>query len=1208
MHRILSILIILSILFPLSPPVPTRAEETPPPQTVTIPGTLQSKLGCSGDWQPECAKSFLSYDAEDDVWQGIFQLPAGSYEYKAALNKSWTENYGLHAKRDGANIPLALQSEAPVKFYYDHKSHWVTDNINSLIAVVTGDFQQKLGCNNNDDPTCLRSWLQDPEGSGTYSFATSRIPEGTYHAHIAMNESPDQIYGADGVQNGQPISFTVPVRSFVYFAFDATTSSLSVSTEGAPRGNLGKAKAHWVTRDTILWGVAANEKNRYSLLYDPQGAIQLSLGRLKGGQELSLTYVQEAIPVEITTRFPQLAGMTMLRLRPEDLSKVPEILKGQIAVVAYTPEGKLLDATGVQIPGVLDDLFYYSGKLGVSYENKLPVLRVWAPTARSLNLLLYADSRPNTLPEKLPLIGDPATGVWTITGKADWTGKYYLYQVDVFVASQKGLVTSQVTDPYSISLSTNSKRSQIVDLNDPKLAPEGWNELQKPPLAAPEDIVVYELHIRDFSAYDTTLPANERGTFKAFTHLNSPGMQHLKALAEAGLSHIHLLPAFDIASVDEDKTTWKSPDPKELAKLPPDAQKQQELVGQTRGQDGYNWGYDPYHYNAPEGSYATNPDGATRILEFREMVQALNTVGLRVVMDVVYNHTNASGLNNKSVLDKIAPGYYHRLNNEGTVETSTCCQNTASEHRMMEKLMLDSLVLWSTAYKVDGFRFDLMGHHMLSNMKEARSTLNALNLEMDGVDGKSIYLYGEGWNFGEVANNARGVNATQLNIGGSGIGVFNDRLRDGARGGGPFSGLQEQGFVTGLLDSPNGIDQGSRDALRLKLFRYSDWIKIGLAGNLKDFRLIDFFGRNVAGGEIDYNGQPAGYTQDPQENILYVSAHDNETLFDAIQLKAPITTTLAERGRMQTLGLSLVLLGQGVPFIHAGDDILRSKSLDRNSYDSGDWFNRLDFTLETNTFGSGLPPTWDNNARWPLETPLLADPALKPQKADMLANLERVKELLAIRKSSPLFRLRTAEQVEQRLTFANAGSQQIPGVIVMNLSDLPDQRLDANFALITVVFNANQEMVTVQQPVLKGVQMALHPVQAQSNDPVVRQAQFDPTTGSFTVPGRTAAVFVAQSAPALVATPTSTPTTRPTFTPTLSPTAAITATPTLPLAKMSEPTALKPAASPISTNTPMVVNGIQPATIADVPLLALLGAGAGVLLLLLVLGGLFRRK
>jgi pullulanase-type alpha-1,6-glucosidase len=337
---------------------------------------------------------------------------------------------------------------------------------------------------------------------------------------------------------------------------------------------------------------------------------------------------------------------------------------------------------------------------------------------------------------------DEATGVWNIMGEESWKGQYYLYKVKVFAPLTGKIETNLVTDPYSISLSMNGTRSQIVDLNDADLKPQGWDSLQKPTLAAPEDIVVYELHIRDFSVSDETVPEELRGTYKAFTVKDSNGMKHLTGLAQAGLTHIHLLPAFDIASVNEDKSTWQSVDEETIKSYPPDSDQQSIAVSAVTGTDGFNWGYDPIHYTTPDGSYATDPNGTPRIVEFREMVGALNESGLRVVMDVVYNHTNASGQSDNSVLDRVVPGYYHRLNGDGNVEQSTCCQNTATEHDMMRKLMVDSVVTWATQYKVDGFRFDLMGHHMLDDMIAVRAALDALTLEKDGVDGKSIYVYG----------------------------------------------------------------------------------------------------------------------------------------------------------------------------------------------------------------------------------------------------------------------------------------------------------------------------------------------------------------------------------------------------------------------------------------------------------------------------------
>jgi pullulanase-type alpha-1,6-glucosidase len=861
-----------------------------------------------------------------------------------------------------------------------------------------------------------------------------------------------------------------------------------------------------VRRDLILWEAAQADAWRYSLACAPQGGLRLGKARLLAGSELPLERLPGPSPDEIAARFPHLSGLGGLRLRSHDIARAPELLRGQVGVIARDERRRVVAATSLQIPGVLDDLFAFAGWLGVSFLDGRPSLRLWAPTARSVDLLLYADSHPATPPQAIPLLPGPAAGVWQIDGQADWIGQFYLYEVEVYAPSMGVVIRNRVTDPYSVSLAINSARSQIIDLDDPALMPPGWQTLRKPPPVAPQDGAIYELHVRDFSAFDETTPAEERGTFRAFTRLKSPGMRHLRALAQAGMTYIHLLPVFDFATVDDDRSRWQQPDLTKLRRCGPASKTQQCLVNRTRQMDGYNWGYDPYHYNVPEGSYATQPDGAQRILEFRQMVLALSQIGLRVVMDVVYNHTHAAGQDPRSVLDRVVPGYYHRLNADGGLETSTCCPNTASEHIMMEKLMIDSLRLWATQYKVDGFRFDIMGHHMLSNLQQARLALAALTPEKDGVDGSQIYLYGEGWNFGEVAHNARGCNASQGNLSGSGIGTFNDRLRDAARGGLPFSGLLEQGFLTGLYDEPNASEYGSPEEQRWRLLHQSDLIRLSLAGNLSDYTFVDCTGRMVRGGEVDYNGQPAGYTHHPQENILYISAHDNETLFDVIQIKAPASADRAERLRMHHLGLSLLLLGQGVPFIHAGDDLLRSKSLDRNSFDSGDWFNRLDFTGQTHNFGRGLPPAPENEPHWPVMTPLLADRTLRPTRAEILHCATYTRDLLRLRRAAPLFRLPTALDVQRCLAFYNTGPEQIPGLIVMHLND-PQGALAPADSHLVALFNACREAVTFVDAQFSGMAFALHPIQQASQDERLRQARFDVPQGAFYIPGRTAAVF-----------------------------------------------------------------------------------------------------
>ncbi|MDW8352349.1 MAG: pullulanase-type alpha-1,6-glucosidase [Anaerolineae bacterium] len=1079
------------------------------PRMVTIPGTIQSRLGCPGDWQPACSETALALDPLSGLWIGEFEIPPGRYEYKVALNGSWDENYGGKADRDGPNVPLVLKETTRVRFYYDHKTHLVINSVDGMLPVLVGDFQSQLGCPQDNDPACRVAFMLDPEFDGTYGYLTRRLPAGRYRAQVVIDGAPDRRLGD---AQGNPIAFTVRADGEeVFFGFDPAIGALSVSTEGAPKGNISRQRAHWVSRDLVLWDVRAVAGATYLLHASPTAALRLTPRGIAGATQ-TITLTRAANPDRaVFERFPHLVGLTALQIAPADVPKVAVMLRGQVAIEARDGAGRMIDSAGLQIAGVLDDLYAErarSAALGPTFAGDRVTLAVWAPTALNVALLLFDDA---TTPAKqiIPMRRDPDSGVWSVSGPPSWKNKFYLYEVEVFAPASGRIEKNEVTDPYSLSLSTNSQRSQIVDLNDPALKPAGWDDLRKPPLDAPEDAVIYELHVRDFSARDETVPEHLRGTFAAFTVADGNGMKHVRALAQAGLTHIHLLPAFDCATINENKAEWKQPDFEALRRLPPDSDRQQAAIVPIADADPFNWCYDPFHYNVPEGSYATEPNGARRILEFRQMVQALNQAGLRVVMDVVYNHTSQSGQREKSVLDKVVPGYYHRLNRDGAVERSTCCENTATEHAMMEKLMLDSMRLWATAYKVDGFRVDLMGHHMLRNMRAARAMLDALTPERDGVDGRALLLYGEGWDFGEVANNRRGVNASQLNLAGTGIGSFNDRLRDAARGGNPFDDRRLQGFITGLGTRPNGAPgQGGLESQRSKLISQARWIRLGLAGNLRDYELVEG-SRRTRGDAVIYNGRPAAYAADPQETVNYVSAHDNETLFDKIQWAAPISATMRERVRMNNLGNSLVMLGQGIPFFHAGDDLLRSKSLDRDSYNSGDWFNAIDWTYRTNNWGIGLPPAGPNRERWGLMRPLLANPALRASPADIAFARDVFRDLLRIRRSSPLFRLRTADQIKRRVRFHNADLDQIPGLIVMEISDQEQaERLDPQFARIVVLFNAAPQDVSLTLESLRGLQLELHPVQAAGADATVKQARFDAASGAFRVPAYTTAVFI----------------------------------------------------------------------------------------------------
>lgn len=754
--------------------------------------------------------------------------------------------------------------------------------------------------------------------------------------------------------------------------------------------------------------------------------------------------------------------------------------------------GAVLAATGVQIAGVLDDLYPAATKadLGPTFDrNGRPTLAVWAPTAQSVALELDGST--------VKMKRNASTGVWSVTGSKSWKGKEYRYVVKVWAPSVQKIVTNKITDPYSVALTANSERSLVVDLDDKSLAPSGWSTYTKPKATPLKDAQIQELHIRDFSVADKT--ASDPGTYLAFTDKNSDGSKHLKALAKSGTSYVHLLPAFDIATIPEKKSDQTTPDC-DLASYAADSDKQQECVAKAAAKDAYNWGYDPYHYTVPEGSYATDPDGTGRTVEFREMVKSLNEDGLRVVMDVVYNHTTSSGQADTSVLDKVVPGYYQRLLADGSVANSTCCANTAPENAMMGKLVVDSIVTWAKEYKVDGFRFDLMGHHPKANILAVRKALDGLTLAKDGVDGKKIILYGEGWNFGEVADDARFVQATQKNMAGTGIATFSDRARDAVRGGGPFDedpGVQ--GFASGLYTDPNSSESNGTSAeQKARLLHYQDLIKVGLSGNLAAYTFTDTDGKEVTGAEVDYNGQPAGYADAPGDALAYADAHDNESLFDALTYKLPATTGADDRARMQVLAMATATLSQGPSLSQAGTDLLRSKSLDRNSYDSGDWFNAIHWSCQDgNGFGRGLPMAADNESKWSFAKPLLG--AVKVGCPQIEGTSAAYQDLLRIRSTESVFSLGTAAQVQSKLSFPLSGKEETPGVITMELGDL------------VVVFNATPEAQEQRVAALAGTAYALHEVQAAGEDSTVKESSYERVSGTFAVPGRTVAVFSRKS-------------------------------------------------------------------------------------------------
>ncbi|HEY3707708.1 MAG TPA: pullulanase-type alpha-1,6-glucosidase [Terracidiphilus sp.] len=886
------------------------------------------------------------------------------------------------------------------------------------------------------------------------------------------------------------------------------------------QSELAGQQAYWIDRQRVaIRPEFLQTGSTYAIDFSITGGLAATSAGITGGSAIPLVPGGSLTSDELM-RYPQLASYAVLQIPSSvQVSTIETALTGQLALAEVNGGGTLQYATGLQIAGVLDDLYYYSGKLGVVFhhdenrgwhdwpddENYAVKLKLWAPTAQKVALQLFDhpdDAAPSTV---IPMHNH--NGVWVARGTGDWKNKYYLYALNVWVPADGAIDNNVTSDPYSIDLAINGTKSRITDLESDETKPHDWDEDRSPRLASVGDLSIYELHIRDFSVNDKTVPQTARGMYDAFTYPQSDGMQHLRTLARSGLRAVHLLPSFHIASVNEDKSKWLLPG--DLSAFPPDSDQQQAAVQATLASPAYNWGYDPVHYMAPAGNYAINP--YTRVREYRSMVHGLHQSGLRVIQDVVFNHTSAAGEGPNSNLDEVVPGYYHRLDANGNIETGSCCADTAAEHKMMEKLIIDTLVLNARVYKIDGFRFDIMSFMFTYNMQHIQQALNALTLDKDGVDGSRIYLYGEGFNFGDTANNQIGPNASQVNLYGFGVGSFNDRIRDGVRGGSPFTDERVQGFATGLYTDSSTYTNNTMptSSQQSQLLQYGDWIRVGLTGDLRDYTFQNSAGSTVTGAQVDYNGQPTGYTKSPIEAINYASVHDNQDLFDAVQLKSSFTDDIATRARRQVMGMSLVTLGEGIPFFQAGDDLLRSKDMDQNSYNSGDWFNKIDWTGQTANWGIGLPIASQNQGQWPLMTPLLSNPAYTPQPQNIAATTAAFQELLRIRYSSGLFRMATLAEIQQNLTFLNTGVSQTPGLIVM--------KLDGNggnygpYRHIVVVFNATNAQVNFTDTVLRGMKLRLHPEQRSSADPITRQSTFNSQQGTATVPALTTAVFVSET-------------------------------------------------------------------------------------------------
>ncbi len=512
------------------------------------------------------------------------------------------------------------------------------------------------------------------------------------------------------------------------------------------------------------------------------------------------------------------------------------------------------------------DIFHYPGELGVKYSNRQSEFRLWAPTASNVLLVTYPtgnDSKGTKTP-----MSKGEQGTWYLDVAGDLHGIYYNYLVTVDGMTQEAM------DPYAKACGVNGNRGMVVDMQ--RTDPDGWQDLVRPTLSHFINSIIYELHVRDFTIWSESgvqqkgkfLGMTERGT--TVCHSVSTGLDHL---SELGITHVQLMPCYDFSTIDECKL---------------DAE--------------YNWGYDPQNYNIPEGSYATDPyHGGIRIREFKEMIMALKEQGIRVVLDVVYNHTYLAA---ESHLNKIVPGYYYRQDPYGNLTNGSGCGNElASERSMVRKMITDSVVYWANEYKIDGFRFDLMALLDIVTINEIRSALNDVD--------SSIIVYGEGWIGGHspLPDNCKALkgNVRQL----PGTGVFNDDVRDAVKGHVFFG--EQPGFVNGAI----GMEES---------------VKCGIVG-ATDHDQVDY-------NQVLFSHFP--WAAEPAQSINYVEAHDNYTLWDKL-LKTNPNDSEEVRMAMHKMSAAIILTSQGIPFLHGGMEFLRSKNGDHNSYKSPDSINQINW-------------------------------------------------------------------------------------------------------------------------------------------------------------------------------------------------------------------------------------------------------------------------
>lgn len=595
---------------------------------------------------------------------------------------------------------------------------------------------------------------------------------------------------------------------------------------------------------------------------------------------------------------------------------------------------------------------YDGNDLGLNYTPKSSLFKLWAPTASSVEIINYKDGDGGKEINRSEMKKEP-NGVWSALAKTDMKGTFYAFRVKI-----NGNWSDEVPDPYAKAVGVNGKRAMVVDLAQTN--PEGWEKDKSPSFNQKTDAIIYELHVRDASIAANS-GIEQKGKFLGLTERGtkntaglSTGLDHLK---ELGITHVHLLPSYDYNSVDESITDKPQ----------------------------YNWGYDPLNYNTPEGSYSTNAsNGAVRIKEFKQLVKTFHDNGLRVIMDVVYNHT---ALTEKSNFNQLVPGYYYRQDEKGKFSDATACGNeTASERAMMRKFILESVLYWVKEYHVDGFRFDLMGVHDIE-------TMNLISKELHKIK-PDILLYGEGWTAGKspLPDEQRALKANTAKL--DRIAVFSDDIRDGIKG--SVFEHTDKGFASGKP----GMEET---------------IKFGVVASVQHPQ-VDY-------SKVNYSKAP--YSKEPFQTITYAECHDNHVLWDKLNLSAAPNSMQdanpVDMKEMHKLALSIVLTSQGISFLHAGTEFLRSKQGVENSYKSPDEINAIDWSL-------------------------------KSQNKDVF---DYTKGLIELRKKHPAFRMSSAEQIRKNLVFFEKQESGIVGY------ELNGAAAGDSWKKIQVWFNGSGEEKTV---------------------------------------------------------------------------------------------------------------------------------------------------